>query len=276
MAYAGKALGLPVFSLIAGLGVGGLAVALAIRPTLENLVGGMILYSDRTVRVGDLCKFKDHVGFVERIGVRSISVRALDQTLISVPNARFAEMEIISWADCDKRLIASTIGLRYETDPDQLRYILAKTREMFHAHPKIDKNTVRVRFAGYGASSLDIDIRVYALTREWDEFYAIREDVLLRINDIVRNSGSGFAFPSRTLYVRQDDGLNEDKGKAAIEQVEAWRKSGKLPFPEMPSSSIDQLAGTVDYPPTGSFGSPEMVEPDRNSHTAKAEAKKNK
>ena len=254
LVYGAQDLGLSVFGLLAGLGVGGLAVALAIRPTLENLIGGAILYMDRPVRVGDFCTFGTHTGTIESIGLRSTQVRALDRTLISVPNATFVDMEIINWAKCDRMLILATIGLRYETEPDQLRYVLAMLREMFHAHPKIDRTTVRVRFAEYGASSLDVEIRVYALTREWNEFYAIREDVFLRVNEIVGNSGSGFAFPSQTLYWGRDDGLDKERSSEAMQQVKSWRKSGQLPFPQLAASRIEQLADTLDYPPRGSPG----------------------
>jgi MscS family membrane protein len=245
--------------LLTGLGVGGLAVALAIRPTLENLIGGLILFMDRPVRVGDFCTFGAYTGTVENIGARSTQVRALDRTVISVPNAAFADMQIINWAKCDMMQILTTIGLRYETEPDQLRYVLAKLREMFHAHPKIDRDTVRVRFAGYGASSLDIQIRVYALTREWNEFHAIREDVFLRVNRIVSQSGTGFAFPSQTLYLGRDGGLDEERSRSAVEEVGAWRRSGQLPFPVMADSRIERLAGTLDYPPHGSPGSEEVA-----------------
>jgi MscS family membrane protein len=233
-------LGFPLYSVVAGLGIGGLALALAIRPTLENLIGGIILYE----------------------------LRALDRTLITVPNAAIADMQLINWAKCDRMLVATTIGLRYETDPDQLRYVLAKFREMLHAHPKIDRDTVRVRFAGYGASSFDIGVRVYALTREWNEFHAIREDIFLRMNNIVRESGSGFAFPSQTLYLGRDDGLDIERSDAAIKEVESWRRAGKLPFPRLSPIKIDQLEGTLDYPPRGSVDIgrseqeiPEAVEP---------------
>jgi len=254
LVYGAQDLGLSVFGLLAGLGVGGLAVALAIRPTLENLIGGAILYMDRPVRVGDFCTFGNHTGTIESIGLRSTQVRALDRTLISVPNATFVDMEIINWAKCDRMLILATIGLRYETEPDQLRYVLAMLREMFHAHPKIDRTTVRVRFAKYGASSLDVEIRVYALTREWNEFYAIREDVFLRVNEIVGKSGTGFAFPSQTLYWGRDDGLDKERSSEAMQQVKSWRKSGQLPFPQLAASRIEQLADTLDYPPRGSPG----------------------
>lgn len=252
LAFGGQAIGLPILSILAGLGIGGLAVALALRPTLENLVGGVMLYFDRPVRVGDFCSFGDQKGTVEGIGIRSTKLRALDRTLISVPNAQFADMQIINWAECDQMLINETIGVRYETEPDQLRYLLARLREMLHSHPRIDSDTVRVRFAGYGSSTLDINIRVYAETREWNDFFAIREDVFLRIYDIVTDSGTGFAFPSQTLYMARDDGLDAARGDAAKATVDRWRKEGKLPFPRLPRDAIERLEGTLDYPPTGS------------------------
>lgn len=249
---AAQKLGLPLYSVVAGLGIGGLAVALAIRPTLENLIGGILLYLDQPVRVGDFCSFGDQSGTVETIGVRSTKIRALDRTLITVPNATLADMQLINWAKCDRMLISATIGLRYETEDDQLRHVLVKFREMLHAHPKIHSDTVRVRFAGFGQSSLDIGVRIYAMTQDFNEYHAIREDVLLRMSEIVKKSGSSFAFPSQTLYMGHDDGLDSERGETAAKEVESWRKAGKLPFPRHAVDRIEQLEGTLDYPPRGS------------------------
>jgi MscS family membrane protein len=249
---AAQNLGLPLYSVVAGLGIGGLAVALAIRPTLENLIGGIMLYLDQPVRVGDFCSFGDKTGTVETIGVRSTKLRMLDRTLITVPNAALADMQLINWAKCDRMLINTTIGLRYETKNDQLRHVLVKFREMLHAHPKIHPDTVRVRFADFGQSSLDIGVRIYALTQDFNEYYAIREDVLLRMSEIVKESGSSFAFPSQTLYMGRDDGLDGERGETAAKEVESWRKAGKLPFPRLAADRIEQLKGTLDYPPRGS------------------------
>lgn len=252
MAYGGQAIGLPIVSVLAGLGIGGIAVALAIRPTLENLIGGMILYIDKPVRVGDFCSFGERMGTVEAIGVRSTQLRSLDRTLISVPNAQFADMQIVNWARCDEMLIDETIGVRYETTPDQLRYLLAKMREMLHGHPRINNETVRVRFSGYGDSALNITIRIYAKTREWNDYFAIREDVFLRIYDLVTEAGTGFAFPSQTIYMGKDDGLDTETGQKAEQRVKAWRRSRKLPFPRFAPERLDQLNDTLDYPPRGS------------------------
>ncbi|GGB41547.1 hypothetical protein GCM10011316_11870 [Roseibium aquae] len=251
-AFGLERLGVDIVPLLAGLGVGGLAVALAIRPTLENLISGLILFSDKPVRVGDFCTFGGMSGTVEDVGIRSTQIRATDRTLISVPNAKFVDMELINWARCDKMLISTVVGLRYETSDDQLRYVLVKIREMMHAHPMIDKETIRVRFNSYGASSLDVSLRVYALTRDWNEFHAIKEDVFLRIKTIIEGSGTGFAFPSQTLYMAKDDGLDEDLGRAADAEVARWRDEGCLPFPRLSPARMDALQDTLDYPPQGS------------------------
>ena len=245
-------LGLPLASVLAGLGIGGLAVALAIRPTLENLIGGVILYIDQPVRVGDFCSFGDKSGTIEAIGVRSTKIRALDRTVITVPNAALADMQLTNYARCDRMLIQKTLGLRYETSADEARYVLVKIREMLHAHPKIDAETVRVRFADYGASSLDIAIRVYAMTNDWNEYFAVQEDVLLRMKDIVEKAGSGFAFPSQTLYLARDGGLDDDAGAKSEAAVDRWRRRSELPFPRLSRARLDALQGTLDYPPKGS------------------------
>lgn len=268
LAFGGQAIGLPILSVLAGLGIGGLAVALALRPTLENLVGGVMLYIDRPVRVGDFCSFGDRTGTVEDIGIRSTKLRALDRTVISVPNAQFADMQIINWAHCDLMLIDETVDVRYETTPDQLRFLLVRLREMLHAHPRIDGDTVRVRFTGYAASALKISIRVYAATREWNDFFAIREDIFLRIYDLVTEAGSGFAFPSQTLYMARDGGLDPGRGEEAEGTVKRWRSAGTLPFPRMPRDKIESLEGTLDYPPRGS---PEASREDLEAASAAAE-----
>jgi MscS family membrane protein len=252
LARGGQAIGLPVVSVLAGLGIGGLAVALAVRPTLENLIGGIILYVDRPVSVGDFCTFGDQMGTVERVGVRSTKLRALDRTLISVPNAQFADMQIVNWAQCDEMLINETLGLRYETTADQLRYVLAELRRMLHAHPRINPGTVRVRFWGYGMSEIKVNVRVYATTREWNDFFAIREDVFFRIFDIVKNAGTDFALQSQTLFLARDPGVDAEKGRSAERAVETWRQSGELPFPRLRQEELERLGGTLDYPPRGS------------------------
>jgi len=213
-----------------------------------------VLFLDKPVRVGDLCSFGTSKGTVEQIGVRSIQIRALDRTLITIPNAQFADMQIVNWARCDKMLINQTIGLRYETSMDQLFFVLARIRETCHAHPEIDSDTVRIRFSGYGDSALEIDLFIYALTNVREEYFAIREDILLRLINVVEEAGTGFAFPSRAIYMASDSDLDADLAARATAKVQTWRDEERFPFPDFSDADLKRFQGKVDYPPSGSPG----------------------
>jgi MscS family membrane protein len=247
-------LGLPVYGIIAGLGVGGLAIALAAQPTIENLIGGMNLFADKPVRVGDVCKYGDAVGVVEAIGIRSTRIRGIDRTLTTIPNAVLAKMPIVNLTRRDRMLIQAVIGLRYETTPEQLRYVLVRIRELLLGHPRVYPDPVRVRFVGFGASSLDVEVFAYVMTSDWGEFLGIREDILLRVMDIVEQAGTGIAFPSQTLYLGRDGGLDAEKGAAAEANVRAWRDEGALPFPSFSAEQAGRIRGSVPWPPPGSPG----------------------
>ena len=257
--WGAQRVGVPLVPLLGGLGLGGLAVALAIGPTLENLIGGLTLYFDQSVRVGDFCRYGDKFGTVESIGLRSTRIRAFDRTVTSVPNSKFSNMELTNGTYRDKRLIRTTIGLRYETSAEQLRYVLTKIREMLISHPKVDQKPIPsyARLIGFGQSSLDIDVFAYVATRKLLEFLAIREDVYLRVMYIVGESGTGFAFPSTTTYLARDGGLDKSQTEVAEEQVRVWRDKGELPFPEFGEAQIEKLFNSLDFPP---IGSPEASE----------------
>lgn len=264
-------LGVPVLSMIAGLGIGGIAIALAVRPTLENLIAGFVLYLDRPVRVGDFCTFEGQDGTIEAIGVRSTTIRGTDRTLITIPNAQFADMHLINWAQCDEMLIQETLGLHFQTEPDQLRFILAKTREMFYAHPKISSSTVRVRLSKVGPTEFGITVRVFAKTNQWDEFHAIREDVFFRIADIITESGSSFSYPSQVVYSSQDVTAHDETLKnKAMATVDTWRNQRRFPFPDFPSAVIQRLTGTINYPLPASPDSWEADLPAKNEEFSKS------
>lgn len=256
LAMGSNRLGLHAYGIIAGLGVGGLAIALAAQPTIENLIGGLSLFADKPVRVGDLCQYGSEVGQIEAIGIRSTRIRGLDRTLTTIPNAALSKMPVVNLAKRDRMRIQTVLGLRYETRPDQLRFVLVRVRELLLGHPRIHHDPARARFIGFGASSLDIEVTAYVMTHKWGEFLSIREDVLLRIMDIVEQSGTGFAFPSQTLYFARDGGLDGGKTAAAEAQVQQWRKEGRLPFPDFSMEEAHRLRRTVAYPPPGSPDAP--------------------
>lgn len=243
-------LGIPLPAVIASLGVGGLALGMAARPTLENLIAGITMYLDKPVRVGEFCQFDDVLGTVEEIGLRSTRIRRWEGNLISVPNSQFAEFRLDNYNDVRYMMIKTTLGLRYETTVDQLRYVLTKLSEMLIAHPKVV--APRVRFAGFGEYALEVYVIGYCDTRVWAEWHAIREDVYLRAKQIVEEAGTGFAFPSQTTYLARDSGLDEERSRQAEQRVEEWRESGMLPFPNWSEEQIEQLQNTIEFPEAGS------------------------
>ncbi len=245
-------LGVNVTGLLAGLGFGGLAFALAAQKTLENAFGGVTVLADQPVRVGDFCRFGDRVGTVEDIGLRSTRVRTLERTVVTVPNAEFSTLQLENFAPRDRFWFHPRIGLRYETTPGQIRYVLVELRRMLYAHPAVDPDPARVRFVGFGASSLDIDFFVYVNAADYAGFLEVAEDLNLRVMDIIERAGTGFAFPSQTLYVGSDGGLDPEAARKAEEQVARWREEEKLFLPGFPPEEIEALRGTLDYPERGS------------------------
>ena len=252
LAMGATQLGIPVYGIIAGLGVGGLAIALAAQPTIENFIGGLSLFADKPIRVGDFCRYGSDEGTVEAIGILSTRIRGIDRTLTTIPNASLSKMPVVNFAPRDRMLIKSVLGVRCETSPEQLRYLLVRIREILLAHPRIHPDPARVRFVSFGASSLDIELFAYVKTTEREEFFSVREDVFLRVMDIVEQSGSGLAFPSQTLYFSRDGGLHTEKTEMAEAQVRQWRAEGRLPFPDFSAEDIQQMRGTVADPPAGS------------------------
>ncbi len=231
LALGADRLGVPVYGIVAGLGVGGLAIALAAQPTIENLIGGLNLFADKPIRVGDVCKYGTETGTVEAIGIRSTRMRGLDRTLTTIPNGVLAKMPLVNLTRRDRILIQSVIGLRYETTQEQLRDILVKLRELLAGRPPVEQETMRVRLVGFGDSSLNIELFAYVRTQNWVEFLGIREDILLRVRDLIEQSGTAMAFPSQTLYLGRDQ--EPDKGKAAAAEGAARgrREEGSPPFP---------------------------------------------
>lgn len=195
------ALGYPVASLLAGLGIGGLALALAAQKTVEHLFGSFSIGVDQPFREGDLVKVEDVFGVVERIGLRSSRIRTLDRTLVSIPNGRLAEQRIESFAERDRLRLAVDIGLTYDTSSEQMRRILARIESALREHPRIWPDSVTVAFQGFGDSSLNVLVMAWFLTTDWGEFLGIRQAMLLELMAIVESEGSSFAFPTRTIHL---------------------------------------------------------------------------
>jgi MscS family membrane protein len=244
--------GFNLTTVLAGLGIGGIAIAFAAQKTLENLFGGISVLADEVIRVGDYCRFGDRTGTVEDISLRSTRVRTDARTELSIPNGALATMNLENFTRRDKILFNPPLAIRYETTADQLRYLLAEVRRMLYEHPKIESNSASIRFANFDNSALRLEIFSYVVTRDSNEFNAIREDLLLRIMDIVGKSGSGFAFPSQAVYLSRHSGLDKEKSTAAEQQVQQWRDQHKLPFPDFAPGDQSGFRDSIVYPPPGS------------------------
>jgi MscS family membrane protein len=194
-------LGYPVASLVAGLGLGGLALALAAQKTVENLFGAFSIGVDQPFREGDFVKIDDFVGTVEAIGLRSTRFRTLDRTIVSIPNGRLADMRLESFTARDRLRLATVIGLVYETTGHQMRTVLAGFERVLRSHPRIWPDAVVVRFREFASSSLDIEVMAWFQTADWSEFQLIRQEILLSFMDVVEQAGTSVAFPTQTVHL---------------------------------------------------------------------------
>ena len=210
--------GINLTAVVAGLGVGGIAVAFAAQKTIENFFGGVFLVWDKPIRLGDYCEAAQHQGTVEHIGLRSTQIRTLNRTVVFVPNGLLSSISIENFTLRDRFLFQHTLNLRYETPADQLSGLINQIREMLHQHPCVDSEALRVRFIGFGQSSLDVQVFAYILVTELESFLAVQEELLLRIMNIVESGGSGFAFPSQTLYMTRDGGFGGRDHNEAIQR----------------------------------------------------------
>jgi MscS family membrane protein len=187
-------------TILAGLGVGGLAVALAAQKTIENLFGGISVIGDRPVLVGDVCRFGDRTGTVMHIGLRSTRIRTPDRTIISVPNSQFSSVALENISGRDKIWFHPTFNLRRDTTSDQLMKVLSSLTEILRGHPKVEAGPLPVRFVGVGAYSLDIDVGVYVTTADYDEFLQLQQELLLKMLQAVEEAGTALAVPLQESF----------------------------------------------------------------------------
>ncbi|WP_156877272.1 mechanosensitive ion channel family protein [Salinimicrobium terrae] len=246
------AVGVDITTGLAALGIGGLALALGAQKTIENFVGSVTVITDQPIRVGDFCKVGDTIGVVEKIGMRSTRIRTLARTVVTIPNGEFSSSRIENYAHRDKFWFNTIIGLRYETTPDQIRYLLVELRTILYAHPMVTSDITRVRFIELGSDSINLEIFTYIKVSTFDEYLEVKEDLLLRIMDVVGESGTGFAFPSQTIYFGKDTGLSKEKSKTAEEKVRQWKEKGDLQLPKFDPEHIKEIEDKIPYPPEGS------------------------
>jgi len=196
--------GIDVTAFVASLGLGGLALALAAKDTAANLFGGLTILADKSLKIGDWIKVGSVEGIVEDIGLRTTKIRTFEKSLLTVPNSYIANNPIENFSRRNIRRIKMTVGIVYDTPKEKVIKIVEDIRDMLKNHPGIDKNqTTLVFFDEFGDSSLNIFIYTFTNTSVWQEYMAIKEDINLKIMEIIENNGSSFAFPSRSVYIEK-------------------------------------------------------------------------
>jgi MscS family membrane protein len=235
--------GINVAGLIAGLGIGGLALAMASKTTVENMLGGITIAFDRPFKVGDFIKVGDILGSVEEVGLRSTRIRTLDRTVVTVPNGQMADAKVENFAPRDKIRLTFKIGVQYDSSLEQVRYIIDELKRAVLEHSQMVHEGFRVRFIGFSDSSLDIEVYSFVDTTDYNVFTAVREELYLRIGEIVATAGAQFAYPTRTIYQGKASAADGEKAKQAADLIAQRSEAGELTIPEVPEELRIKLTG---------------------------------
>ncbi len=195
------AAGYPVGTLLAGLGIGGLAIAFGAQKTIENIFGSLSLVVDQPLRVGDFVHLDDVVGTVEDIGLRSTRIRTLDRTLVTIPNGKLADQRIESYEARDRMRLSTTLSIEYGATRAQIESVIAGVERVLNAHPQIWPDAVTVKLSRLGPSSLDIDVMAWFQVQNSDVFQRCRQEALLGFMRVVEEAGTQLAFPTQTVHL---------------------------------------------------------------------------
>jgi MscS family membrane protein len=196
--------GVDVTAGLAALGIGGIALALGAQKTLENFIGSLAIVIDQPVHIGDYCKIGTVAGTVEDIGMRSTRLRTNDKTLVTIPNGDLSNQTIENYARRNRFLINKKFSLRYDTSTKQVREVMQKITEIMEKEETVDQGKIPVRFTGFSADGLVIEVFCYVNIPDADEFLRIQGDMMLKILDAVEQTGAYFAIPSQTFLTHGD------------------------------------------------------------------------
>jgi len=186
---------------LAGVGIGGVAVAFGAQKSVENLLGGVFLLTDKALAIGDTCSISNRVGTVEDITLRSVRLRTTEQTLLSIPAGVLSQANIENFATRQKILVRTSLQLNYKTTAGQLKSVLKGIQSLLAENPKVERETAYVRLTDFGPRAIELELFAYVLTANWPEFLSLREALLLQVAEAVESAGSSFAGPTQFVYL---------------------------------------------------------------------------
>jgi MscS family membrane protein len=219
-------LGVDVTAALAGLGIGGLAIGLGAQKTFENLLGGISVLTDKALIIGDPCRIGDQRGVVEDIGLRSTKLRTEERTVVTIPNGTVATAVLENFRQRDKILFRQLLRLRYDLSSDHLRYVLDEARAVLKQNNHVENATSRVRILRMAEYSIEVEIYAYILVRDYAEFLALQEELILAIVDAIEKTGAAIALPTVGPILRADAWIDPEKAKVAKARSEKLRDSG--------------------------------------------------
>jgi MscS family membrane protein len=204
---------------LAGLGVGGIAVALAAQKTLENVIGGASLIMDEAVRLGDFLKVGNVEGTVEEIGLRSTRVRTMNRTLVTIPNSQMANLMLENYSARDSFWLRHILGLGYDTSSSSLNSVIEEVRNLLDRDPRVLPNSPRVRFLAFSESSLNLEVFAYVIASDMSQFLEIQESLLFAIREVITSNGVEIAFPVRTIHLKDQTDPDGIRARSLVDVV---------------------------------------------------------
>ncbi len=233
--------GVKLLAVLAGLGLGGVAVALGAQKTLENLFGTLAIAGDRPFKVGDTVTIGTDTGTVEDVGLRSTRLRTAGRSLVTIPNGQVVAERIENLSARERLLFNPILGVVYGTSADQLAYILDEIKRLLLGHPRVGRDGLRVRLQDLAASALEIEVACWIETRQFHEYTRVVEELNFGFLRIVEQAGTSFAFPSQTLYLARGSGIDAARAAEAALEVARRRERGELCVPEVPEAVARKL-----------------------------------
>jgi len=207
--------------LIAGLGLGGLAFALAAKDTLSNFFGSMMILTDKPFQVGDYIEFKGVEGTVEMIGFRSTHVRLLDKSIVQIPNGMLASDPVRNFSRRDRRRVFFTVGITYECTHAMMKAAITAVEDVISSHPRLTPDPMVVRFSKFNESSLDILVHCYADTNVWAEWLEIQESIMLAVYERFGQLGIPFAYPAMTVHMGAETVPDQEREARSLRFLES-------------------------------------------------------
>jgi len=229
-------IGFSVTTVLAGLGIGGIALALATQKSIENFIGALTLYLAAPVKVGDMCRFGDKLGTVEEIGLRATKLRTLEHTVVTVPNAEFSATQIENLTERRRYRFNPVICLRADTNTKQIRFLLREFKKLLYAHSSVAESPLRVRFIGFGEHSLNIEVHCYIETTDINVFKAVTEDLYLRMMDNITSAGTSIALPAAIEY------------QGELAHLESTVSINDDISVELSEQEIEEIKNSISYP----------------------------